>query len=140
MSPTVRRLAAVSTRARLLIFLAVVGFAVLAAGDGREVPARAEPRAPQPDAPPPAVPAGQVPVVNVVRQGFPAAKFNPNEMTKSDTAWEIEWDLTSPDNRAHMPPGTTMCPHHAMRRGSGTTPCRTAVHARTNPDVAVSKL
>jgi len=35
---------------------------------------------------------------NVVRQGFPAAKADAQDLTKSDTAWEIEWDLTSKDN------------------------------------------
>src|SRR5262245_8955742 len=37
---------------------------------------------------------------NVVRQGFPAAKADPADPTKSDTAWEIEWELTNPDNGA----------------------------------------
>ncbi|MCI0683635.1 MAG: hypothetical protein L0Y71_16135 [Gemmataceae bacterium] len=36
--------------------------------------------------------------LNVVRQGFPAAKADPSDLTKSDTAWEIEWDITNPDN------------------------------------------
>jgi hypothetical protein len=36
--------------------------------------------------------------VNIVRQGFPAAKAVPHDLTKSDTAWEIEWTITSPDN------------------------------------------
>jgi primary-amine oxidase len=38
------------------------------------------------------------PAVNVLRQGFPAGKADPKDLTKSDTAWEIEWDITSPDN------------------------------------------
>jgi hypothetical protein len=37
---------------------------------------------------------------NVVRQGFPAAKADPADLTKSDTAWEIEWEITNPDNGA----------------------------------------
>jgi hypothetical protein len=37
-------------------------------------------------------------VVNIVRQGFPAAQANPQDLTKSDTGWEIEWDITSADN------------------------------------------
>src|SRR5438034_8776008 len=37
---------------------------------------------------------------NVVRQGFPAAKADDTDLTKSDTAWEIEWDLTSKDNNS----------------------------------------
>lgn len=36
--------------------------------------------------------------LNVVRQGFPAARCDPADLTKSDTAWEIEWDITNPDN------------------------------------------
>jgi hypothetical protein len=30
----------------------------------------------------------------VVRQGFPAGKADEKDLTKSDTAWEIEWDIT----------------------------------------------
>jgi hypothetical protein len=45
---------------------------------------------------------------NVVKQGFPAARFDPAEPEKSDTAWEIEWELTHPDNRTWFPPGTVM--------------------------------
>jgi primary-amine oxidase len=33
--------------------------------------------------------------VNIVRQGFPAAKGDPMDITRSDTAWEIEWDITN---------------------------------------------
>jgi hypothetical protein len=39
-------------------------------------------------------------VVNLVRQGFPAGKADPMNLDKSDTAWEIEWDITNPDNGA----------------------------------------
>jgi len=35
---------------------------------------------------------------NVVRQGFPAAKADSADLTKSDTAWEIEWEIARPDN------------------------------------------
>lgn len=38
------------------------------------------------------------PVVNLLRQGFPAGKADPADVTKSDTAWEIEWDITNPNN------------------------------------------
>jgi hypothetical protein len=48
------------------------------------------------------------PASQVVRQGFPAGKAHPNSLTKSDSGWEIEWDLTNPDNRPHVPPGVTM--------------------------------
>lgn len=37
---------------------------------------------------------------NVVRQGFPAAKADPADLTRSDTAWEIEWEVTNADNGA----------------------------------------
>ena len=37
---------------------------------------------------------------NVVRQAFPAAKADPADLTKSDTAWEIEWEITNADNGA----------------------------------------
>lgn len=37
-------------------------------------------------------------VVNMLRQGFPAAKADSMDITKSDTGWEIEWDITNPDN------------------------------------------
>lgn len=45
---------------------------------------------------------------NVVKQGFPAAAFDPAEPEKSDSAWEIEWDLTHPDNKTWYPPGSVM--------------------------------
>jgi primary-amine oxidase len=51
--------------------------------------------------------AAETPRKNVVRQGFPARKAS-EDLTKSETAWEIEWDLTSPDNRPMAPPGCTM--------------------------------
>jgi hypothetical protein len=36
--------------------------------------------------------------VNVIRQGFPAAKADAAALEKSDTAWELEWDITNPNN------------------------------------------
>src|SRR5262245_53877710 len=41
---------------------------------------------------------------NVVRQGFPAATFDPEDITKSETAWEVEWELSHPQNRPMAPP------------------------------------
>jgi hypothetical protein len=35
---------------------------------------------------------------NIVRQGFPAAKALSTDLATADTAWEIEWDITNPDN------------------------------------------
>src|SRR5262249_22668963 len=87
----------------LLGVLAMLGFALLA------------PREPEAAHPASAVAAetvaqaeGQSPVTQIVRQGLAAAKADPNDLTKSDSGWEIEWDLTDPDNRPHMPPGVTM--------------------------------
>jgi hypothetical protein len=37
---------------------------------------------------------------NILRQGFPAAKSDPSDLIKGDTAWEIEWELTNPENGA----------------------------------------
>src|SRR5262249_32687347 len=38
-------------------------------------------------------PAADAPVpTNVVRQGFPAAAYDPEDVTKSETAWEVEWE------------------------------------------------
>jgi hypothetical protein len=45
--------------------------------------------------------AAETPLVgqpNVVRQGFPAREADPADLSKSDTAWEIEWDITNPLN------------------------------------------
>jgi hypothetical protein len=35
---------------------------------------------------------------NVVLQGYPARSFDPKNPEKSDTAWEITWDITNPTN------------------------------------------
>ncbi len=45
---------------------------------------------------------------NVAKQGFPAASFDPNNPELSDTAWEIEWELTHPENKTWYPPGCVM--------------------------------
>src|SRR5205823_7210124 len=76
--------------------------------DGGPAPIRAEPRARTADEP--AVPGDEPtrPPTNVVRQGFPAAKADPNNLTKSETAWEIEWELTHPTNRPFYPPGSVL--------------------------------
>src|SRR5262249_17459588 len=101
------RLAGLGTRLCLVAFLAAVGFALLAAGNAENAPAAANPTAPAGDAQ--AQPANaQIPANHIVRQGFPAAKADANELSKSDTAWEIEWDLTNPDNQPVMPPGTVL--------------------------------
>src|SRR5262252_7951792 len=69
----------------LLLPLAA-GFLALCFSGGGETPARQFRRPPRP-AP------GPVPNFppNVVKHGFPTARFDPAEPEKSDTAWEIEW-------------------------------------------------
>ncbi|HZT81803.1 MAG TPA: hypothetical protein VFA26_16370 [Gemmataceae bacterium] len=104
MTPALRRLAGPAARFRLLAFLAglaLVGSALLTAGRLGEasVPAGSRAQAPADEAPP----AG-----NVVRQGFPAAAADPNNLAQSDTAWEVEWDLTHPENRPLSPPGSVL--------------------------------
>lgn len=98
-----RRVAGWSASLYLLGFVAVIGFALLAAGKAENTAIAA--RSTTQDERPKSVDA-QNPVSNVVRQGFPAGKADPNDLTKSDTGWEIEWDLTNPDNKPMMPPGT----------------------------------
>jgi len=34
-----------------------------------------------------------------VRQGFPARSADPKDVTKSDSAWEVEWEITNPTNK-----------------------------------------
>jgi hypothetical protein len=55
----------------------------------------------QPGAEPAALPA------QVVLQGFPARSADPADPTKSDTAWEIEWDIT---NATNGPPRFSFAP------------------------------
>jgi hypothetical protein len=55
-------------------------------------------------APPRPTPDPKLPP-NVVKQGFPAADFDPQQPEKSETAWEVEWELTHPENRTWYPPG-----------------------------------
>jgi Copper amine oxidase, enzyme domain len=71
---------------------------ILAAGIGLSLwclrPARVEAVRPerQPDGEAPVLPT------QVVRQGFPARAADAADPTKSDTAWEIEWDITNARN------------------------------------------
>jgi hypothetical protein len=85
---------------RTLGIVALVGLVVLAPGDSAKTPLRAERAQPGGDDP--------TQLTNVVRQGFPAAQADPADFTKSETAWEIEWELTHPDNRPLFPPGSVM--------------------------------
>jgi hypothetical protein len=108
MTSTFRRVALLGARARFLAFLAIIGFAVLCANDSGERPVRAEPIAAKGDDPPPGAVGNQLPLTNIVRQGFPAAQADPNDLTRSDTAWEIEWELTHPTNKPLYPPGSVL--------------------------------
>ncbi len=45
---------------------------------------------------------------NLVRQGFPAGSYDPEAPERSDTVWEIEWELTHPENRTWYPPGSVL--------------------------------
>jgi hypothetical protein len=87
---------------RRLALLAVAGFAlftlVLMTTHDAQPPVQAQPAAAPAAAPP----------SNIVRQGFPAAQADPSDLTKSDTAWEVEWELTHPNNRPLTPPGSTL--------------------------------
>jgi hypothetical protein len=89
----------------LLIF---AGCLLLFAGSFRERPVSAEPAAPQPEQQIPAADGQETPSTNIVRQGFPAAQADPNDLTKSETAWEIEWELTHPVNKPLYPPGSVL--------------------------------
>lgn len=90
------------------IVLGVAGSMLVLAGHREKISVAAQP-------PPgferrrPVDPGANAPVggPNIVRQGFPAASFDPDDITKSETAWEIEWDLTHPLNRPMFPPGST---------------------------------
>jgi hypothetical protein len=89
-----------SIPARLLGLVALAGFSILAWGDtaGPRIPSE---RLRQ-------VALEQPAPRDVVRQGFPAASADPRDLTRSDTAWEIEWELTHPENRPPYPPGSTL--------------------------------
>src|SRR5438105_3302212 len=102
------RWAVPSARGRFLVFLALVGLAVVTVGGPRETPIRAEPAARQADEPATGAASVQLPLANVVRQGFPAGLADPNDLTKSETAWEIEWELTHPANKPLYPPGSVL--------------------------------
>jgi hypothetical protein len=97
-----------SARSRFLVFLGLMGLVVLAMGDSGKAPIRGELLARQAGAQPAVAAGEQTSADNIVRQGFPAAKANPNDLTKSETAWEVEWELTHPENRPLYPPGSTL--------------------------------
>ncbi|MFO0841037.1 MAG: hypothetical protein U0797_01390 [Gemmataceae bacterium] len=88
-----------------LFLLVAACLAALRVTDGGLPPAAGQFRQ---DLRPKAPKAGQTFPPNVVKQGFPAARFDPAEPEKSDTAWEIEWELTHPENKTWFPPGSVM--------------------------------
>ena len=80
-----------------LLLLAIGAFALRFPGGGHgQFRPKAPPR-----------PAANFPA-NVVKQGFPAARFDPAQPERSDTAWEVEWELTHPENRTWYPPGCVL--------------------------------
>jgi hypothetical protein len=103
MSPHVRR-AAVT----ICAVTGVVGLAYpLADGNrgARATPVTQQSAAEAAPAPPTARSAN---AGNVVRRGFPAAGGDNDDLTKSETAWEVEWELTHPENRPTYPPGSVL--------------------------------
>jgi hypothetical protein len=93
-------------RAGVLSLLGLAGLALMLTRDPAETPVRAGPRERQPGQPtdtaaPPAT-------GNVVRQGFPAAGADSEDLAKSETAWEVEWELTHPTNKPSYPPGSVL--------------------------------
>jgi hypothetical protein len=102
MTAIFRRVAGPGARVRFLGLLALIGCAVLAVSDGGPAPIRAQPSAQPADDEP------TRPPTNIVRQGFPAGKADSNNLAKSETAWEVEWELTHPNNRPWYPPGSVL--------------------------------
>jgi hypothetical protein len=95
-----------SALVRLLVCFTLAGLVILATGNSRDKTSRAEPAQPADQA---ASPAEQSPAAgNLVRQGFPAAQADAADLTKSETAWEIEWELTHPENKPFFPPGSVL--------------------------------
>ncbi len=81
------------------LLVGAVGLALLTHHALRAVAPPAIPRAPAVGAPPAVAVVPPLPTPNVVRQGFPARTASARDATKSDTAWEIEWEITNPTNK-----------------------------------------
>src|SRR5947207_196889 len=47
---------------------------------------------------------------NLVRQGFPGRTADPNDLTRSDSAWEVKWEITQASNggRPSRPPSSVL--------------------------------
>jgi len=101
------RIFSITNGCRLFGLLALAGLLAVIAGPSDSRTLQAQP--PQFERRRPADPGRNAPTggPNSVRQGFPAAQADPHDLTKSETAWEIEWDLTHPMNRPFYPPGST---------------------------------
>lgn len=94
--------------ARLLGLLAFVGAGLLLVMQLSHAPIHAETQ-PRDDGDRTSTAARSIPANSqVVRQGFPAGETDSVDLTKSDTAWEIEWELTHPENRPMYPPGSVL--------------------------------
>jgi hypothetical protein len=95
----------------LLALLVVLGLTLVSVGKSGQEPARPAEPARQAEAQPNAAARAADepnPNANIVRQGFPAARADVNDLTRSDTAWEVEWELTHPYNRPFSPPGSVL--------------------------------
>src|SRR5438874_2228016 len=86
-----------SPHLRVLLLLVAAGALVLGLIGGGLTPARQFSPRGRPRIAGPSLPS------NVVKQGFPAARYDPAEPEKCDTAWEIEWELTHPQNKTWTP-------------------------------------
>src|SRR5262249_23611016 len=93
---------------RVAGYLVLIGLVVLIASDTGPARTRAEQRPPEAGEPMAAAADDAPPVTNIVRQGFPAGSADPNNLTKSETAWEIGWELTHPTNKPFSPPGSVL--------------------------------
>ena len=90
--------------ARQVAGLTTTALALLAFGPTAEPLAPASQPDPNPNR---TAPGAQLPP-NTVRQGFPAARYDPESPERCDTCWEVEWELTHPLNKAYYPPGSVL--------------------------------
>src|SRR5438046_2816524 len=88
----------------MLLLVATGAFALRFAGGGLTPAGQVRPD----DDPNVPVAPGPNVASNVVKQGFPAARSDPAEPAKSDSAWEIEWELSHPENRPWGAPGSVL--------------------------------
>lgn len=86
----------------LALFVVAIAVAVAARHTPQPEVQAQPPRRDRPT-PPPAPPTA-----NVIRQGFPAAQADSDNLPASESAWEIDWELTHPYNRPMTPPGCVL--------------------------------